>query len=158
MSFKDLTKEKVYAVVKYRYVTLSAVQAQVIVATLWSGTEFQWSDKQTQEVWGVKVLKDFLIGDCKKELPFWIAVPPEKVTPMGSYYPLKAMAFTEKQLGIFEWARQAREMSLEGDEDRDESMSVFSANTGLVTPQQWGLPPVATPRHATRKRARIVRE
>ena len=63
MSFKDLTKEKVYAVVKNRYVTLSAVQGQVIVATLWSGTEFQWSETQTQEVWGVKVFKDFLIGN-----------------------------------------------------------------------------------------------
>ena len=103
--------------VKYRYVTLSVVQAQVIVATLWSGTEFQWSDKQTQEVWGVKVLKDVLIGE--EGATFLDCCATQEGHPYGELvYPLKSMAITDKQLGIFEWARQAWEMSLEGDKVR----------------------------------------
>ena len=134
MSFKDIKKEESYAVTSFRYCTLSAVQSQVVVATLWHPTLFPWSKSKTQEVWGVKVLKDFLIGDMKRELPFWIAVPPEKATAQGSYYPLRGLDFTQAQLDHFPWARAAREASSEMGNDRDETMSVCSANSRILPP------------------------
>ena len=173
MSFRDLKKEESYAVVSYRYVTLSANQGQVIVATLWSKDQFPWSKTKTQEVWSVKVLKDFLVGDLMRELPFWLAVSPEKTTGQGSYYPLKAMDFTEEQLSHFEWAQKARERVKSDeiqDRGKDDTMSVYSANTQLIQnhppqlpqyqhPQfyqpQHDLRPAFTPNYADLKRPRL---
>jgi len=140
LSFKDIKREESYAVLSYRYMTLSAVQSQVIVATLWSKNQFPWSTTKTQEVWGVKVLKDLLVGDTKRKLPFWIGVSNEKATSQGSYYPIRAMAFTDEQFEVFEWAREARDKAQDSGTDRDEALSVYSANTQMVNGDNPFLP------------------
>jgi hypothetical protein len=148
LSFRDLVKQEVYAVIRYRYVYLSGERAQVMVATLWS-PQFTWSRDNTQEVWCVKVLKDLLIGDAKRVLPFWIAVSNEKkaTCSQGSYYPVKAMDFTERQLSYFDWAGDARKLATDTrqvDIGRDDDVSVYSANTQVVRDsgfEDWRQPP-----------------
>lgn len=136
MSFKLLKKKCTYAVVGYRYVNLST-NGQVLVAKLMSAEHFDYSADFTQEVWAVKVLKDLLVGDLKRQLPFWVGLDNEKQLNNGSYYPMKPMDFSEEQLDYFPWARSVRE-DQSRDVDMDDSVStVHSAvsNTSYSHPQ-----------------------
>ena len=135
MAFRDLKKEESYAVTGFKFLTLNGGGGQVVVAKLWSNDQFPWSKNNTQFVWGVKLLKDLLVGDMKKDLPFWIGVGEEKSLTSGSYYPIRHMAFSMEQINFFPWAKEANEKAEDMEDYRDDSLSICSATSSrMFTP------------------------
>lgn len=115
LKYKDLVKEKTYAVVSYRYIETNSKYGQKLsmVVRLWNRDVFNQSPDFTREVWSATILSRILREmdlEAGVSLPIWVAIGEEtRSNKSGNmYYPAVAKKFTPNEMRAFPWAQEVR--------------------------------------------------